>query len=337
MKLAALAVFFLCFSFVIHPVKADSVDVGAQMVAKGIESYEKLKADKIMADNYGITFANNSETENMTPSQKLVYVIATAHQSPFIIPWVRETFSYDVIYYMMFSILFIVLSVGMAWAQKECPEQIAAITNRFTGHDGFFDYSLPVTITLKLALYPIAAFFLIDTLMSFEQVLSTGLMKDSLEYISFSMKTDDIWLFESITYAVNASLFAIRIQYINEFTANILKIIILFVAPWGLLKNIAELLGAWFLSSLFMRPIVLWFSSLAVKDIAEQTGEIARVTVTTGDMTIVSIATFFVAVAMVLGPIIWLLIKVLMFYYTGASLRVIRFQSEMNRHRRSEK
>lgn len=344
---------FIYFSSIVPFASAGAIDKGAEMVAKGIDSYQEYKATKILESNFGVSFDNLEDVEDKTPSQKLVYMVATAQQSPFKIDWVRDTWAHDFIYYILFSVLIIVLTVGLEVAQKDYPEQIDAISNRFTGHSSIFDYSTSFKTALKLGLGPIVVFFAIDTLTSFEQALSSGLMLESIEYISLTADKAGIWFFETITYGITGLMFASRIQYINQFTAHSLKIILMFVIPWGWLYHVAGLFSAWFCSALFMRPIVLYYSSEAVKDLS-QIGAIPDVSgldpheayrqvissvgtasaQTTAEMTTVSILTFVTAVVMVLGPLIYAIFKILIYYAVG-EYKAAKITTQLNRLRRS--
>lgn len=343
---------FLYFSSV-SLANAGPIDEGAEMVARGIDSYQDYKATKILESNFGVSFENIKDVEDKTPSQKLVYMVATATQSPFKVQWVRDTWAHDFVYYIIFSVLIMVLTYALETYQKDHPEKIDAISNRFTGHSSIFDYSTSFKTALKLGLGPIVVFFAIDTLTSFEQALSSGLMMDSIEYISLTADKAGIWFFETISYGMTGWIFASRIQYINEFTAHSLKIILMFVIPWGWLYHVAGLFSAWFCSALFMRPIVLYYSSDAVKDLAGVSflpnvtdldpneaynavwSSVGTAGVeTTAKMTTVSILTFVTAVVLVLGPLIYAIFKILVYYAVG-QYKAAKIATQLNRYRRS--
>lgn len=335
MKYVHIITIILLFAFFVTPVSAGAIDDGAEMVAKGLLAYEQMKAEKLLETNYGVTLANTSDLEDMTPSQKLVYSIGAAKQNPFTIPWVMDTFTHDLIYYYIFSILIIVLCVAADIAQDKYPEKIADLNNKFTGRDGFFDYSFSFKMTILLAFAPFMAFFILDTLFTWEQLWSSGYMQNSLEYIGLSADTSVIWLFETISYALNSGLFALRIQYINEYTANILKVIILFFIPWGLFTYLAQILSAWFVSVLFMRPLVLMYSAKAVQNIAEHETTSGKLLASLGVMQLTSFLTFVTALVMVLGPLIWIAIKIFTQYLVGAGYKVMKISRELNRFRGS--
>jgi hypothetical protein len=61
----------------VHPVGADALDTGAEMVAKGIGAFMTNQAEQNLNTTFGVTFANDSDA-NMTPSQKLVYMISNS-------------------------------------------------------------------------------------------------------------------------------------------------------------------------------------------------------------------------------------------------------------------
>jgi hypothetical protein len=158
--------------------------------------------------------------------------------------------SSDVVLYYFFAVLIIVITFLLEIIQKTFPEQVSGVYQAFTGQEGFFDYSVMFTTTLKLALLPVFALPILDFFLTLEQSVSSALMKDSVQYIAFTGKTAGVWFFESIAYAATGTLFALRIEYINLFTANLLKIILLFAVPWGISRYLGRLLCAWFVSAL---------------------------------------------------------------------------------------
>jgi hypothetical protein len=331
---------FTCFIFLMFFVSsvplvgADPLDTGAEMVAKGIGAFMTNQAEQNLNTTFGVTFTNGSDA-NMTPSQKLVYMIATAIQNPLNVEWVRKGLASDVVLYYFFAVLIIVITFLLEIIQKTFPEQVSGIYQAFTGHEGFFDYSVMFTTTLKLALLPVFALPIIDFFLTMEQSVSSALMKDSIQYIAFTGKTAGVWFFESIAYAATGTLFALRIQYINLFTANILKTILLFAVPWGVSRYLGRLLCAWFISALIMRPIVLWYSCLAVQDIANnQDNIVAAIAATQCDMTLVILFSFITAVILLLWPVFMILIKIVCDYVLVIFYKAIRISDALGGRRR---
>jgi len=182
---------------------------------------------------------------------------------------------------------------------------------------------------------PILALPIIDTLLTLEQLISSGMTADSLTFInSPAPQTAGIWIFEAIAYAICSWIFFLRIAYINAFCSHILIIILLLCLTWSVSKYIGELFIAWFLSALFMRPIVLWFSCLAVQDIASQPNNALAVAATAADMTIVVIASFLVALFLVFWPIIMLIVKVISNYLLGTGYKIIKISNQIKMMRR---
>jgi hypothetical protein len=328
-------VFILCFMATVQPVGADALSTGAEMVAKGIGAFMQGQAEQNLNQTFGVTFANDSDAAAMTPSQKLVYMIATANQNPLNVDWVRNGLASDIVLYYFFSVLIIVITFMLEIVQKTFPEQVSGVFQAFTGHEGFFDYSVMFTTTLKLALLPVFALPIIDFLLTIEQSISAALMKDSISYIAFTGKTAGVWFFESIAYAFTGTLFALRIQYINFFTANILKLILLMAITWNISSYIAKLLCAWFISCLIMRPIVLWYSCLAVQDIANsQQNIIAAMAATQSDMTLVILFSFLTALALVLWPVIIIVWKILCDYVLVIFYKAVRISDALGGKKR---
>jgi hypothetical protein len=208
------------------------------MVAKGIDKYVELRAEKNLDQNFGVNFGNTSGM-NLTPSQKLVYMLATAEQHPLKVKWVKDTFVSQFILYYKLTFLIICLTFILELLQKICPEKIAGTFHAFTGNDGSIDYSVMFFTSLKLAFLPIFALPIIEFLISIEQMFSNGLMNEAIEFVSFSSDSAGVWLFKSIAYAICGPIFAMRIQYLNEFSANVLIVIVLLAVVF----NFAQKLG----------------------------------------------------------------------------------------------
>jgi hypothetical protein len=334
--LLTLFLFLLFFQPVIHTASASALDDGINMVAQGIGKYEQIKGEEIIRSNFGVAMGNTSEIADYTASQKLVYMVAAATQNPFELEWVQKTFATELVWYMVIGVLIIIIIGGLNIVQKAFPEEVSGTYQMFTGNEGFFDYTATLKTTLKLGLMPILALPIIDTLLTLEQVLSSGLTVESLQFINIpAPHTAGIWLFEAIAYSVCGWLFVIRIQYINMFAAHILVIILLLCVTWSVTKYFGELFIAWFISALAMRPIVLWLSNFAVEDIARQQTETLAVAATIADMTAVVIGSFLIALVLVLWPVFMLLIKVISNYLLGTGYKIIKISNQVKMMRRN--
>jgi hypothetical protein len=231
---------------------------------------------------------------------------------------------------MILGLLIIFIIGGLNILQKVFPEEVSGTYEMFTGYEGFFDYTATLKTTLKLGLMPILALPIIDTLLTLEQLISSGMTADSMAFINDpAPHTAGIWIFESIAYAACSWIFALRLQYINLFCSHILIIILLLCITWSVTKHFGELFIAWFITSLFMRPVVLWFSCLAVQDIASQPNEALRVAATIADMTIVVIASFVVAVLFVFWPIFVMIVKVVLDYFLGILYKLVKISNQL--------
>lgn len=361
MKLHPAFSFFLIillFISSVQPVSAGSVDNGKQMIVEALDEFINYKTAKVLDENYGVVFGNTSEAEDLTPAQKIVYMIATAQQNPFGLKWVQETIASDVIWYYKALFWISVITFGLSMLQKYAPETVASISNRFAGHDDFIDYSVWFITICKLALLPIAAFPVIDGLIELEQTISSGLMQNAMEFLQVTGPgTGSVYFFEGIAYSICGWFFAFRIEFINFFAAHILKIIILFSIAWMKSHYIAQVLGEWFATALAMRPVVLWYSCLAVQHISNlyaTHGEFnanygittnmspneayRQVLSTTFDasgsvaitMSAVIVLSAITAAAAMTWPIFKVITKVIMEYLVTAIYKLIRINNALN-------
>jgi len=325
----------ICQPIMVHTANASALDDGINMIAQGIGKYEQLKAEEMLKGSLGVTIANTSEMDSYTPSQKLVYSVAAASQNPFELEWVQQTFATELIWYMIIGLLIIVVIGGLNIIQKAFPEEMSGTYQMFTGREGFFDYTATLKTTMKLGLMPILALPIIETLLTLEQVLSSGLTLESMQFIDTpSVSTGGIWIFEALAYASCSWLFAIRIEYINMFAAHILIIILLLCISWSISKYVGEMFIAWFLSALMMRPILLWLSAWAVENIARQPNEVMKIFATEHTMTMVVVLSFVISLVLVLWPVVMLVIKVLFDYLLGAGYKIMKVSNQLKMLRR---
>lgn len=349
----SILLFIFLLVFLAQPASAGTIDTSIEVVSRGIQAFVEHGTAKAIANNYGVTFGNTSQMEDLTPAQKIVYMIAAAEHSPYEIKRVRDQVASDVVWYYIIMFFVLTSTFSMSMLQKIAPETVASITNKFDGHDSFFDYSVWFKTLLKLTILPIAAFPIIEGLLELEQGISTGLMSNAMEFLNTTNADPGIYFFEGIAYSFCGWFFAFRLQFINLFSAHILKVILLFAAAWWNSHYIAQVLGEWFITALAMRPVVLWYSCIAVQHIAsintnygitedmtpnEAYSQIWSTTfdvagVTSIDMTLVIIASALTAAAALTWPIFKVIIKVIMGYLFGAIYKVMRVNNLLNKVR----
>lgn len=353
---SVLSLFFIILLTLAQPASAGAVDTSIQVVSSGIESYFEHKELESFERNFGVTFGNTSEMDRLTPAQKIVYMIAAAEHHPLEVQWVREEFASDFVWYYYAVFMVSLITGGMCLLQKTAPETIAGISNRFTGHDGAFDYYIWFETMMFLGFLPVIALPLIQGIMEIEQVISSGMMHNAMEFLNLnSGVTGAIFFFEGFTYTSCGAFFAARIQFINQFTANIMKIIFLFSISWLGSRGVAKIMVEWFISALFMRPIVLFYSSKAVEHIGSfdtQYGitpdmnprqAYAQVWSTTADvagaiaidMSLVLICSTITAAVLILWPVIKFLIDVVMKKLGNVIYKVAKANYLLNKVRRT--
>lgn len=335
MKYHVVSILILLFFFIqiVQPVAASPVDDGIDMVARGLERFVEFKAEQNLNKSFGITFGDNGEMENLPPSKRLVYMIGAAEQHPFEKEDVRSTIAHDVVWYYIFGLIAIILAYLGSLIQEKNPELVSSAYQTVTGHDGFFS-SPTIKTTLKVSFLPLAALMVIDFLMTVEQLLSSGLMQDSLEYIQLSTKTVGVYFFESVAYASCGTLFAERAMYINFFCKHIIKILILVLLPWYTAEQFAKMLAAWFVSCLFARPLVLWYSSIAVEDIASKQTTAEMIAATAFDGTLMVVLSCVTMIVFISWPILNFVMKVLTNYIMGAGFKLVRLNNNIQMLRR---
>jgi hypothetical protein len=331
-------------------VELKAVDTAVQVVSDGISKFLEYRYQKDIDNNFGVTFGNASEVDKLTPAQKLVYMIAAAKHHPAETPWVRKQIASDLVWAGIAIFIISGITYSLSMLQKVAPETVAGFSNRFTGQVSIYDHTVWFKAVGKLVVLAILALPIIEAALELEQDISAGMAADSLAFLNLTSAAPGIYLFEGFAYSCCGWLFAFRLQYINLFVAHIVKIIIMYSLVWSYSEYFAILLTEWFASALAMRPIVLWYSALAVQHIATSTqnfdslngvsifnddGMYAKIAVdmvgtVTIDMTMVVIASFVTGVVFLLWPVLKLILKVVMNYLVGAIYKGVRMAAALS-------
>jgi uncharacterized membrane protein YkgB len=315
---SALSLFalLLFFTSLVVPVSAGPIDTSIEVVSRGIEQFFVSKAEQNLQENYGVTFGNASEAESITPAQRIVYMIAVANQNPYEVKSVCDQLASDLVWFSIATVFMSGFFFGSSMLHKYMPETIEKINKKLTGHNDIDDYSVWLGSLLKMVGLAILMMPIIAAILEFETILSSGLTLNAFEFLQTTPASPSIFYWESQAYGFCSTFFLFRIEYINFFAAHAFKIILMFCAAIFYSDYIAKILAAWFLSSVFMRPLVLWYSNIAIKNIAEaypQTNSTFGNFVATYDMgSIVAMNMKMVTFASALTVIIALLWPVIM-------------------------
>lgn len=298
--------------FLLSPslVLADSMDAGKEMISSALEEAPVKAADKMLAQNFGVTPGNLSDAENHTASEKLVNSIAAAEQHPETVKWVMDERKNDYITYILVGLILIVLVVGYFFLQKISPERAGEITEFFAGSQLFVGYGLYVKTLFLLIALPTILPFILDYSIEFEQALSSGIMQNSLEFISFSTENVPLYFYQAISYVLSGAFFLARVQFINVIYAKVLFLALALCIPWNFIRYLG--LGAflYFETALFMRPLVLWMNAEMVKHVASMSTAtaIATAPATYGIMTIITV---IVVVLATMWPFLYIICRLL--------------------------
>lgn len=321
-------VFFIYLTSFVNPVNASPIDTSIEVVSRGIENFIDYRAEKNLEDNYGVTFGTTSESERLPPSHKLVFMIAAANQNPYKTKAVRDQLASDMVWFSLAACFISLITFGLTLLQKHAPGFVSAIDKRFIGHDEIHDYTVWLEALGTVVILAIIALPSIEEILELEQGFSEGLTLNALEFLKLSPASPSVFYWESQAYAFCARFFIWRIEYINWFAGNVFKFIILFSISLFYSRYLAVLFTTWFLSAIFMRPLVLWYSNIAIKDIASaypQTdsmyGELSGLLDLNGiihqDMTFVLFASAITCIVCIFGPILVMILKIIFDYLLG--------------------
>lgn len=262
-KIMAIIILFLLLPI---PVLASSMDAGEEIIAGGLNKWVKSQADNAMGSDFGVTTGNLSNT-NVTPSQRLIYNLDTYELDPYSVGWIKQTVIDDYSTFILVGLLILILLACLYYFQIIDSSMVGEATEFLYGHEKYFNYHEYLTTFTKLVFFPIALPFILIFSMNFEQTLSSGIMSDALQYISFSSDNITLYLIQAVAYTLDSLFIFARILVINEVCAKVMLIALFVCVPWGFIKNIEIGILIYFYTALFMRPILLLITTMAAKQV----------------------------------------------------------------------
>ncbi|MDM7917796.1 MAG: hypothetical protein QUS12_01345 [Methanosarcina sp.] len=261
---------FILILFLIAPFPASAgMEEGKEMVKDAIKETPEEWADEALSENWGVTLGNLSEEVNATPSAKMINGIAAAEQHPESLEWVQEERKKDYTTYVISGLILLVWVAGYFYLQKFRPEEAGKVTEFFSGAEHFIGFGLYFKTLILLILLPAGLPFLMDYSIDLEQAWSSGIMQDSLEYISFSVENAPLYFYQGISYLLSGGFFLSRIEFINTIYAKVLFVALAIAIPWNYIRYLGLGVLLFFETVLFMRPIVLLINAKTVQHVAE--------------------------------------------------------------------
>lgn len=308
MKLKLLS--FILILFLLFPFPAlAGMEEGKEMVKDALKETPEEWADDALAENWGVTLGNLSDEVNATPSAKMVNSIAAAEQHPETLKWVQEEQKQDYETYIICGLIILVWVAGYFFLQKYRPEKAGEITEFFSGVEHFIGLGLYYKTLIMLILLPSFLPYLLDYSIDLEQAWSSGIMLNSIEYISFSTENIPLYFYQAMSYALSGPFFLARISLINDVYAKVLFVAIAIAIPWNFIRYLGVGTLLFFETILFMRPIVLLINAKTVQHVAEMSTAQALVSAPYyyGTMTIVTVLVVAIGILWPLIYIIYLL------------------------------
>jgi hypothetical protein len=266
-------------------------------------------ANDIINDD-GLSTGNVSDIANATPSQKLVTSIATYEMHPYKTGWVRDEVKTDYTIYFLSGIVLLIFAGIFFYLQIAAPEITGNVTELVYGYEKFVDYRLFIkTLGLLIGL-PIFLPFLLNYSIDLEQAISSGIMRDSLQYIAFSTENIPLYIVQAFSYLIASAFVGLRIMIINQTCAKVFIIALLLCIPWDFIRSAGILVILYFYTALFMRPVMLWITAMSVKQVAEMP-ESQALLMGAHTYAIAVIAVALVCVVATFWPLLYVLIKLL--------------------------
>lgn len=261
---------FILILFLLAPFPASAgMEEGKEMVKDALKETPEEWADDALAENWGVTLGNLSEEVEASPSAKMIIGIAAAEQHPENLEWVQEEQRRDYTTFVICGLILLVWTAGYFYLQKYKPEKAGEITEFFSGSEHFLGLGLYYKTLLLLIVLPAGLPFLLDYSIELEQAWSSGIMQDSLDYISFSTENIPLYFYQAISYALSGTFFLARIAIINDVYAKVLFVALAIAIPWGFIRYLGIGVLLFFEAILFVRPLVLLINAKTVQHVAE--------------------------------------------------------------------
>jgi hypothetical protein len=296
-----------------------SRDEGKEMVKDALKETPQEWADEALSENWGVKLGSLPDEVNASPSAKLINGIAAAEQHPESLQWVQEEQDGDYMTYVLCGLIILVWIAGYFFLQKFKPEEAGKVTKFFSGAEHFIGFGLYYKTLILLILLPSMLPYLLDYSIELEQAWSSGIMQDSLEYISFSSENIPLYFYQGMSYLLSGGFFLGRIELINIIYAKVLFVAIAIAIPVSFIRYLGLGTLLFFETVLFMRPIVLLLNAKTVQHVAEMSPAQALIAAPPfyGTMMIVTV------VIVIIGTL-WPLIYVVYLLWTSRPGRYAR-------------
>ena len=267
------------------------IDEGKEMVKDALKETPEEWADNALSENWGVSLGTLPEEVNATPTAKMINGIAAAEQHPKTLEWVNEEQKNDYTTYVICGLIVLVWAAGFFFLQKYKPEQAGEVTEFFSGAQHFIGFGLYYKTLILLILLPTALPFLLDFSIDLEQAWSSGIMYNSLDYISLSSENLPLYFYQAMSYTLSGPFFLSRVAFINTLYAKVLFVAIAIAIPWGFIRYLGIGALLFFETVLFMRPVVLLINAKTVQHVAGMSSTQALMAAPAfyGTMTIVTV------------------------------------------------
>ena len=249
--------------------RSGSMDEGKEMIKDAIKETPREWADAALSEKWGVKLGSLPDEVSASPSAKLINGIAAAEQRPGSLEWVNKEQEDDYLTYVICGMIILVWIAGYFFLQKYKPDDAGKVTEFFSGTQHFLGFGLYYKTLILLIVLPAGLPFLLDYSIDLEQAWSSGIMQDSLEYISFSSKNIPLYFYQGMSYLLSGGFFLGRIELINVIYAKVLFVAIAIAIPLGFIRYLGLGILLFFESVLFMRPIVLLINVKTVQHVAE--------------------------------------------------------------------
>ncbi len=230
-------------------------DVGSSMVAKGMEIFGYSVGDQM----FQIASGNNSAHRDDASS--LVFQALTFTIDPYKFDFVKEWQSTMVVFFVMLTLLMIILGAASVLINKQSPDTAKYMAWALDSA-AFFDINKWISTIFMAIVFLVLGTFGFYYLMQFEYVVSAIITEQALLTAPPVINNMLIYVIFAMVYLLLSVILAIRTIIIILMAAGFLGLLALFLIPQT--RQFAISAFMYFVVVLFLQPVLLFIAAVGL-------------------------------------------------------------------------
>ncbi len=287
--LLILLVIVISPTYAMSPTYADENpvnDIGSQMVANGMKIFAYGIGDSM------ISLGNGNQTVNREAVPSMIFNLLTFTIDPYKFSFVQEWQQVMVIFFVMLTLLMIMLGGASVLINRSSPE-IAYRISWMLDSTAFFDINKWISTIFIAIIFLLLGTFGLYYLLKFEYVVSAIITENALLIAPPTIDNLMAYLLFAVVYLLLSVVMAIRAIIILLMAAGALGLFALYLIPHT--RQFAVSAFIYFLVVLFIQPVLLFIAAVGLAFIQMLPPELINFKV----MIITGLAVFMAVVSVV--------------------------------------